>query len=128
MPASRPRNTQQRQLIRQVLRRDPGFVSAQQLHEILRSSGAGIGLATVYRTLQSLAEAREVDVLRTPEGELSYRQCSAGHHHHLICRLCGRAVEVRDAPVEAWAEEVAKAHGFRDVNHVVEVYGICPDC
>jgi Fur family ferric uptake transcriptional regulator len=104
------------------------FQSAQQLHARLREQGDGVGLATVYRTLQHLAEEGEVDVLRTGDGEAVYRRCSTGHHHHLICRHCRRTVEVDSVAVERWARTIGEENGFADVEHVVEVFGTCADC
>jgi Fur family ferric uptake transcriptional regulator len=114
--------------VSQALDEVDGFVSAQQLHSLLRSQGGGVGLATVYRTLQQLAEDGEVDVLRTGEAEAMYRRCSTGHHHHLVCRFCRTTVEVDSAAVERWARRVADEHGFVDVDHVVEVSGTCARC
>jgi Fur family ferric uptake transcriptional regulator len=105
-----------------------GFRSAQEIHESLRHRGEGIGLTTVYRTLQSLAEAGEIDVLRTTSGEAVYRRCSAHHHHHLVCRDCGHTVEVEGPTVEVWAEQIATAHGFTDIDHTVEISGRCSAC
>jgi Fur family transcriptional regulator, ferric uptake regulator len=79
-----------------------------------------------------LAEAEgfnsEIDVMRPPGGEHLYRRCSQGHHHHLVCRSCGRAVEVEGPAVESWADKVAGQHGFVDVSHTMEIFGTCPDC
>lgn len=112
-----------------VLADTEDFRSAQQLHKLLRDRGQGIGLATVYRALQALADGGEVDVLHTSEGEAVYRQCSRhGHHHHLVCRRCGSTVEVEGPGVESWAAQVAAAHGFRDVEHTMELYGTCAAC
>jgi Fur family ferric uptake transcriptional regulator len=94
----------------------------------MREHGTGVGLATVYRTLQHLAADGEVDVLRTDEGEAVYRRCSTGHHHHLICRLCRRTVEVDSIAVERWARRIADENGFADVEHVLEVFGVCGSC
>jgi Fur family ferric uptake transcriptional regulator len=104
------------------------FRSAQELHEELRRRGEGIGLTTVYRTLQSLADVGEVDVLRTDSGEAIYRRCSSRHHHHLVCRHCGRTVEVEGPAVETWAEKVAAENGFSQLSHTVEIFGTCGDC
>ena len=83
----------------------------------------------VYRTLQSLSAADLVDMVRTDTGESVYRRCAADdHHHHLVCRGCGSAVEVSGREVEAWAAEVAQAHGFSEVSHTIELFGICADC
>ncbi|MEP6462247.1 MAG: transcriptional repressor [Frankiaceae bacterium] len=105
------------------------FTSAQALYAGLRANGQRVGLATVYRHLQALAEAGEVDVLRTDDGETVYRRCATDrHHHHLVCRVCGATVEVADRAVERWAERVAAEHGFRDAAHTVEIYGTCRSC
>ena len=122
------RATRQRSAITTALDASDEFLSAQELHSLLRGRGEPIGLTTVYRALQTLADAGEVDVLRQADGESVYRRCSTGHHHHLVCRGCGRAVEVEGPAVERWAQRVATEHGFRDVEHTVEVFGTCADC
>jgi Fur family ferric uptake transcriptional regulator len=122
------RSTRQRAAVSAVLDELDGFRSAQDLHAMLRQRGEGIGLTTVYRTLQALSEAGEVDVLRTDDGESVYRRCSTGHHHHLVCRSCGRTVEVEGPTVERWADRVATENGFVDVSHTLEVFGTCDSC
>ncbi|WBB59450.1 Fur family transcriptional regulator [Streptomyces sp. WMMC500] len=128
-PPVRGRSTRQRAAVAAALAEVDEFRSAQELHDMLRHRGESVGLTTVYRTLQSLADAGDVDVLRTTEGEAVYRRCSTGeHHHHLVCRVCGKAVEVDGPAVERWAESVASEHGFVDVAHTVEVFGTCAEC
>jgi Fur family transcriptional regulator, ferric uptake regulator len=125
---SAQRNTKQRTAVSAVLNDTDGFNSAQELHALLRERGERVGLTTVYRTLQGLADAGEIDVMRPPGGEYLYRRCSQGHHHHLVCRACGNAVEVEGPAVETWAERVAAQNGYVDVSHTVEIFGTCPDC
>ncbi len=123
------RMTRQRSAVADALGAVADFRSAQELHELLRDRGQEIGLATVYRTLQSLADGGEVDVLRRADGEAVYRRCARRtHHHHLVCRTCGRAVELDGPDVEAWAARVGAAHGFSDVEHTMELSGICTSC
>ncbi|MEO6881860.1 MAG: Fur family transcriptional regulator [Mycobacteriaceae bacterium] len=122
------RVTRQRSAVSALLDETDEFRSAQDIHTLLRSRGDGIGLTTVYRTLQTMAETGDVDVLRTDSGESVYRRCSSGHHHHLVCRRCGATVEVEGPAVERWARGVAAEHGFADVGHTVEVFGTCPAC
>src|ERR1043165_2618069 len=93
-PPVKGRATRQRAAVAAALDEVDEFRSAQDLHDMLKHKGDSVGLTTVYRTLQSLAEAGEVDVLRTSEGESVYRRCSSGHHHHLVCRTCGATGEV----------------------------------
>ena len=69
-----------------------------------------------------------LDSLRTDDGEIVYRRCSTGHHHHLVCRDCGRTVEVEGPAVERWADKVSAAPGFTDVSHTLELFGRCVDC
>lgn len=122
------RPTRQQLAVAAALGQTRDFVSAQQLHARLRADGNMIGLATVYRCLSSLAAEGRVDMLRTDDGEAVYRQCSTGHHHHLVCRVCGRTLEVAGPTVESWADSVARDHGFRDVRHTIEIVGTCATC
>lgn len=122
------RATRQRSAVSAALESVEDFRSAQELHDLLRRTGTSVGLTTVYRTLQALADAGDVDVLRTADGEAVYRRCSSGHHHHLLCRRCGRTVEVAGPAVERWATTVADQHGFVDVDHTVEIVGTCGEC
>ncbi len=123
-----PRPTRQRRAVAEVLTTVTDFRSAQEIHDLLSRSGETVGLATVYRTLQLLAEQGDVDVLRSEDGEATYRRCSDTHHHHLVCRACGSTVEVEGPPVERWASGIADDHGFSDVSHTVEIFGTCPAC
>ena len=126
LPGGRP--TRQRRAVAACLGSFDDFRSAQDIHDLLRRNGQNVGLSTVYRTLQALADSGEVDVLRTEDGEAIYRRCSTSHHHHLVCRVCGRTVEVEGPTVERWADTVAGEHGFTDVSHTLEISGTCPDC
>ena len=126
--ASPQRRTRQRAAVQEVLAELHEFRTAQQIHDELRKRGDSIGLTTVYRTLQSLSEAGELDALRNADGETAYRRCSDGHHHHLVCRSCGRTVEVSGPAVERWANAVAAEHGFREVSHDLEIFGTCGSC
>jgi Fur family ferric uptake transcriptional regulator len=122
------RPTRQRRAVAACLQTFDDFRSAQDIHDLLKQSGQTVGLSTVYRTLQALADSGEVDMLRTEDGEAVYRRCSTAHHHHLVCRSCGRTVEVEGPTVERWADAVAGQHGFTDVSHTLEIFGTCPDC
>jgi Fur family ferric uptake transcriptional regulator len=123
--------TVQQDTIRQALAEAGTFVSAQDLHARLRSAGHRIGLATVYRTLHALAEDGVVDALRAWDGQRIYRVCGSREHHHhhlLLCRSCGRAVEVPGSALEEWAARVAQEHGFTRVTPIAEFFGTCADC
>jgi Fur family ferric uptake transcriptional regulator len=122
------RTTRQRSAVAAVFDELDGFHSAQEVHARLRTAGDGVGLSTVYRAVQALADDGELDSIRTDSGEALYRRCSTQHHHHLVCRHCGRTVEVAGPTVEAWADRVAGEHGFVDVSHTLEIIGTCSEC
>ena len=123
------RNTWQREAVMTALADQDAFVSAQQLHGVLREGGTGIGLATVDRALADMAAGGRADSLQSAEGESLFRACTPGeHHHHLICRSCGQAEEIEAVAVEDWAKSVAAAHGYSQPEHVVDVFGLCPAC
>ncbi|KQY61804.1 MULTISPECIES: Fur family transcriptional regulator [unclassified Nocardioides] len=127
-PVAGGRPTKQRLAVANVLSTFGDFRSAQEIHSLLTDSGEKVGLATVYRTLQLLADSGEVDVLRTEDGEAAYRRCSDSHHHHLVCRSCGATVEVEGPTVERWTKAIAAEHGYRDISHTLEIFGTCAAC
>jgi Fur family ferric uptake transcriptional regulator len=127
----RRRETRQGGIVRSALSEAEGFRSAQDVYAALRQRGESVGLSTVYRHLQGLADNGEVDVIHTPEGETTYRFCGDAklkHHHHLVCRRCGRAEEIEGRGVEKWATTVGAEHGYTDIEHTVELFGICSGC
>jgi len=122
------RPTRQRRAIAGAMEDFEDFRSAQEIHALLSERGEQVGLSTVYRALQTMADAGEIDSLRTESGESIYRRCSDTHHHHLVCRSCGATVEVEGPTVEKWTRAVASAHGFSDVSHTLEIFGTCSAC
>ena len=104
-PPVKGRATRQRAAVAAALDEVDEFRSAQDLHDMLKHKGDSVGLTTVYR------------------------RCSSGeHHHHLVCRVCGKAVEVEGPAVEKWADAIAAEHGYVNVAHTVEIFGTCADC
>lgn len=123
------RNTRQRTAVVKLLDELDNFSSARAIHQELEKRQASVGLTTVYRTLQSLAEVGAVDVLHMASGESLYRSCdSEDHHHHLVCTECGSTEEIDGGPIETWAKEVAREHGYQLTGHDAEIYGVCLTC
>lgn len=122
------RDTGARRAINAQLEEQENFRSAQEMHADLKHNGASVSLATVYRNLAAMAVAGEIDVVLKTDGETLYRRCSQPHHHHLICRSCGKTVEVRSHRVEDWLDEQAAEHNFYDADHRVEIVGLCQVC
>lgn len=123
------RSTRQRKAVVEILEEIDNFASAKSIHAELSIRDHAVGLTTVYRTLQSLADIGAVDVLNVTGGETLYRQChDEGHHHHLVCTQCGRTEEIDGGPVESWANQIAESHGFSVSSHEAEIFGLCPEC
>lgn len=122
------RSTRQREAIVELLGEQDVFISAQDVHARLREDNQRIGLTTVYRTLQSLVDVGAVDTLRNDGGEQLFRRCSDHHHHHLVCRRCGKTVEIQADTVEKWTRSVAASNGFSQVQHTIELVGLCARC
>jgi Fur family ferric uptake transcriptional regulator len=122
------RPTSQRVIVLTELMDERNDLTAQQLHQRLRSRGERLGLATVYRTLGLLAEEGVIDSLSHRPGELCYRWCGEGHHHHLVCSSCHHVVELDQCELEPWLERSSAAHGFVTTGHRLEVSGLCGDC
>ena len=123
------RRSSQRAAVADALENVDGFRSAQELHNELRRSGQRVGLATVYRALQSFVASGEVDSVLNEDGEAIYRRCdSEAHHHHLVCRSCGLSIELPSDEVEKWATKLARRHRFTSVVHVAELFGLCRAC
>jgi len=126
--ATQRRVTPQQRVVSQALGRHGGFVSAQDLYSDLRSGDEPVGLATVYRSLAGMVDDGSADVMVTSTGESLYRLCSQVHHHHLVCRTCGRTVEIVSPTVERWATKVGADNGYADVEHTLQLSGLCGQC
>jgi Fur family ferric uptake transcriptional regulator len=126
---TRKRNTWQRQAVIEALNDSNEFRSAQKIHMDMVEKGEKVGLATVYRNLRSLAQDGAIDMLMAPDGESLYRRCDLDtHHHHLVCRRCLRSIEVTGSEMEELLNTLVEKHGFADLEHSLEIFGICPQC
>jgi len=125
---SERRNTWQKTAVLEQLSNTDEFVSAQELHQKISQSGKKLGLTTVYRALTEMVEQGMADLLSISDGEMRYRICTPEHHHHLICRVCGKTVEFDMPGFEELALEVAKANGFTELSHEIELFGVCAGC
>lgn len=112
-----------------ALSESEAFLSAQDIHAVLRTAGSPVGLTSVYRAVQQLRDSGTVDESRTAAGESGYRLCrTTRHHHHLSCTGCGATIEVEAPETESWLAAVARRHGYRIDSHVLELSGTCREC
>lgn len=119
------RSTRQRRAIRRVLLETRRPLSPREILELARRQVPSLGLATVYRNLRALVEEGAVVPVALPGEPLRYEAAGTGHHHHFLCRGCGRAFELPGCRLEA---DLNLPPGFSAEDHEVVVYGRCPDC
>lgn len=120
--------TDQRLAILEVLSRGRAHVSAQEVFENVKPKYKEIGFATVYRFLKQLSEREFVTEVRMGSLPARYELTPKAHHDHLTCSKCGKIVEFENRDIEDLQILVAKNNGFQLTGHVLELYGICPDC
>jgi Fur family ferric uptake transcriptional regulator len=120
--------TNQRLAILEVVRNGGNHFTAQDVHERLNFLHPEIGFATVYRFLRTLTENQYVTEVRMGGMPARYEWAGKTHHDHLTCVQCSKIVEFENAEIEGLQEKVAKEFGFALTDHVLELYGICPDC
>ena len=87
-----------------------------------------MGLATVYRTLKILVDAGVLCRVRREDGDLHYQLSHHGHHHHLLCVLCGSSQDLTGCDIEDVLVSTSARHGFELSGHWLEVYGRCRSC
>ncbi len=116
------------QVLEGVLSRE-GHFDAEELLEYLRRSNKSVSRATLYRTLDHLAEAGLVKKHHFSEGHALFEHVyGRAHHDHMVCDRCGKVIEFVNEQIEALQLEVCRQHGFRELRHVHQLFGICRDC
>jgi Fur family ferric uptake transcriptional regulator len=120
--------TDQRIAILEVVRSGPKHFTAQEIFEIVTEKTPDIGFATVYRFLRKLSENHFVTEIRLGGMPARYEWALKKHHDHLTCTVCKKIVEFENLEIERLQAKVAKEFGFDLMDHVLELYGVCPDC
>lgn len=122
------RITQARRVILDTLFNAGGHLSADDLAEQVHALAPQVGRMTVYRTLELLCELGIVRPIYQGTGAAHYIFLHEGHHHHLICNQCHQVIEFDDCALEEVAKVVCGRFNFQLQGHLLELYGLCPDC
>ena len=121
------RLTPQRIAILRYLHDTPGHFSPAEIYDHVRQTTAGVTEATVYRTLEFLAQNDMIRPALSSNGHLVYEM--AGHaHHHVICRSCGASVEVDHALLQKLYKQLESASGYQLTSGHLTFFGLCPAC
>lgn len=121
-------STKAREQIGELLHRERRYLSAAEIHAKLRQANSRVALSTVYRTLDLLEERGDVSARLDAHGEATYVACEPTHHHHAICRKCGRVQEIACDAIEQIAGALRSFNGFRIEDHAMEFFGRCASC
>ena len=123
------RTTGPRRAIAELISERHGHFTAAELLADAGTKKVKVGRATVFRTLDLLADQGSLERLDLPTGEHAYVACAPEqHHHHVVCRNCGASAEVADTGLQAVVREIGAQSGYRIESHRLELYGLCPDC
>ena len=122
------RITQPRRAVVRALLEDEGFSSPAEIHARARAHCTSVGLVTVYRTLDLLSEMGFVRRIHSENGCHGFATANHGHHHHLICRRCGAAVEFEGCDLSAFLARVSQQTGYLIEEHLLELEGLCANC
>jgi Fur family ferric uptake transcriptional regulator len=123
------KSTRQRNLIIETFFGTPGHLSVEDLWTKVRELDQKVSVATVYRTMKLLLEARLAHARNFGDGQTRYEAAVGRHHHdHLICTGCGTIVEFENDRIEQMQDAVARKHHFKVTSHKMELYGLCKSC
>lgn len=125
-PSIGQRNTRQREILQKVFAQAPGPLGIRRLLELSQTDAGKVGIATVYRTVRLLEEAKEIRPVSLPDGEIQWESAHRGHHHHFLCRTCSTVTDVPGCPVHVLPESLPA--GFVLDGHELTLMGICDKC
>jgi Fur family transcriptional regulator, ferric uptake regulator len=120
------RLTEPRKALAGLIGSRSGHFTADDL--IAASKRLGVGRATVFRSLDVLADLGVIERLDLPTGEHAFVACAGAHHHHVVCSRCGRSTDIADSGLAAILADVGRRSGYEIESHRLELFGICPAC
>jgi Fur family ferric uptake transcriptional regulator len=121
--------TPQRHAVLKVIAQSHGHLTPEDIFNKVRVESPGIGVVTVYRTLDLLRELNLVCRMHTHDGCGSYlMKRPTEHHHHLVCSGCGKTVDFADCNLHELERKLSKNTGFAIDGHLLEIYGKCRNC
>jgi Fur family ferric uptake transcriptional regulator len=122
------RRTAPRRALADLIAERGGHFTAESLLADSRGRDLGIDRATIFRSLDLLADLGLVERLDLPTGEHAFVTCEPAHHHHIVCSSCGRSTPVEDHGLERVAAAIGRSTGYRVDTHRLELFGTCPSC
>jgi len=122
------RRTPQREIILETIYALGSHFSAEQVYRAVHARSSYINRSTIHRTLELFRDIGMLLELRTNNGQTEYELASAGHHHHLICKSCGRMIELSDRYLASLEQTLLADYGFNAQIEHLAIFGHCADC
>jgi Fur family ferric uptake transcriptional regulator len=120
--------TPQRRAVLKVLQDTHAYLSINKIHAKVKELLPGTGLATVYRSLETLVELKLAVKVHLEDGCHSYATAPEGHRHPIVCTDCSRVIEYTECPIEDLSKKVSKDTGIPIQNHFLQLFGKCEQC
>lgn len=122
------RLTNARKAVVETMAEATSALNPQKVYDQAKDACPGLGLVTVYRTLEKLEELNLIQRVHQPDGCNAYLPHADGHQHLIICQQCGKARYFEGDNLEAFFERVAGEHGFSVSEHWLQLFGVCAEC
>jgi Fur family ferric uptake transcriptional regulator len=123
------RLTVARRAVAEAISEQDGHFTAEDVLASSRSRRRAVARATVFRSLELLADLGLVERVDLPSGDHAYVACEPeAHHHHVVCSSCGRSVEVGELGLGPMLTRIESSTGYAIDSHRLELFGLCPEC
>ena len=121
--------TPKRIAIIEILMKEPGYLSPEEIWRKMKIQFNRIGLPTVYRNLEELADGNVISKITHPNRQLYYFFCGNNeHHHHFVCLSCRNVDDINFCAIHELRKEVKKKLNAQVVSHILQVNGLCKEC
>jgi Fur family transcriptional regulator, ferric uptake regulator len=122
------RLTEARRAVVHVVQKSTRALTPIQVFDTARRKYTGLGLVTVYRTLEKLEELGLVQRVHQPQGCQAYITAGMGHQHLLLCQKCGTATLFEGDDLDGLIKSIARSTGYQIKEHWLQLFGLCENC
>jgi Fur family transcriptional regulator, ferric uptake regulator len=112
-----------------ILMKEPGYLSPEEIWRKMKRQFKRIGLPTIYRNLEELADGNIISKITHPNRQLYYFFCGNNeHHHHFVCLSCRNVDDINFCAIHDLQKEIKKKLNAQVVSHILQVNGLCKEC
>ena len=122
------RLTKPREVVFEIVTQSSSALRPDQIHSLARQKLPGIGLVTVYRTLDVLEKTGLTERVHNSDHCRAVTQVKPGHNHIIFCSSCGETLHFSGVDLSDLFSKVSLQTGFAISNHMLQLNGLCPRC